>query len=57
MGISQRLKETHNADCGKHQNTESEENLEQRRNQEGKAVYSQDIFNEKIISVPTKQQE
>ena len=37
------------ADCGKHQNTESEENLEQRRNREGKAVYSQDIFNEKII--------
>lgn len=36
-------------DCGKHANTESPENLEQRRDRNGKTVYSQDIFNEKII--------
>ena len=36
-------------DCGVHPNTESAENMELRRNRQGKAVYSQDIFNEKII--------
>ena len=37
------------ADCGKHPNSESPENIEIRRNRHGKAVYSQDIFNEKIV--------
>ena len=37
------------ADCGKHPNSESAENMEIRRNRQGKAVYSQDIFNEKIV--------
>ncbi|MYI68509.1 MAG: sulfatase-like hydrolase/transferase, partial [Boseongicola sp. SB0673_bin_14] len=37
------------ADCGKHPNSESAENMEIRRNRQGKAVYSQDIFNDKII--------
>ena len=37
------------ADCAKNPNTESEENLEIRRNRQGKAVYSQDIFNDKIV--------
>lgn len=37
------------ADCGKHPNSESDENREIRRNREGKTVYSQDIFNDKII--------
>ena len=36
-------------DCGVHPNTESPENMEIRSNRQGKAVYSQDIFNEKII--------
>ena len=36
-------------DCGVHPNSESAENMEIRRNRQGKAVYSQDIFNEKII--------
>ena len=36
-------------DCGVHPNTESAENMEIRRNRQGKVVYSQDIFNEKII--------
>ncbi len=35
--------------CGKHPNSESAENMEIRRNRQGKAVYSQDIFNDKII--------
>ena len=38
------------ADCGVHPNTESEENLARRRDSRGKAVYSQDIFNEKIVA-------
>ena len=37
------------ANCGKHPNSESAENMEIRRNRQGKAVYSQDIFNDKII--------
>ncbi len=37
------------ADCAKHPNTESDENMEIRRNRKGKTVYSQDIFNDKII--------
>ena len=37
------------ADCAVNLNWESEENMARRRNREGKAVYSQDIFNEKII--------
>lgn len=37
------------ADCGKHPNSESAENMEIRRNRQGKAIYSQDIFNDKII--------
>ena len=37
------------ADCGKHPNSESTENMEIRQNRQGKAVYSQDIFNDKII--------
>lgn len=37
------------ADCAVNPNWESEENIARRRNREGKAVYSQDIFNEKII--------
>lgn len=37
------------ADCGKHPNSESDENTEIRRNRQGKAVYSQDIFNDKIV--------
>ncbi|MXV73704.1 sulfatase-like hydrolase/transferase [Candidatus Poribacteria bacterium] len=37
------------ADCAVNPNTESPENMEFRRNRQGKAVYSQDIFNEKII--------
>ena len=36
-------------DCAVNLNWESEENRARRRNREGKAVYSQDIFNEKII--------
>lgn len=36
-------------DCAKHPGTESDENMEIRRNRQGKAVYSQDIFNDKII--------
>ena len=36
-------------DCAKHPNSESDENMEIRRNREGKAVYSQDIFNDKIV--------
>ena len=35
--------------CGKHPNSESTENMEIRQNRQGKAVYSQDIFNDKII--------
>ena len=37
------------ADCAVNLNWESEENMARRRHREGKAVYSQDIFNEKII--------
>ena len=37
------------ANCGKHPNSESTENMEIRQNRQGKAVYSQDIFNDKII--------
>ena len=37
------------ADCAKHPGTESDKNMEIRRNRQGKAVYSQDIFNEKIV--------
>ena len=37
------------ADCGVNLDWESEENVERRANRQGKAVYSQDIFNEKII--------
>lgn len=37
------------ADCGVHKNNETQENMEFRRNRQGKSVYSQDIFNEKII--------
>lgn len=37
------------ADCGVQKNSESQENMEFRRNRRGKSVYSQDIFNEKII--------
>ena len=36
------------ADCGKHPNSESAENMEIRRDRQGKAVYSQDIFDDKI---------
>ena len=36
-------------DCAKHPNTESDENMEIRRNRSGKSVYSQDIFNDKIV--------
>ncbi|MCY4403043.1 MAG: sulfatase-like hydrolase/transferase [Candidatus Poribacteria bacterium] len=36
-------------DCGKHPGTESEENFAIRQNREGKAIYSQDIFNNKIV--------
>ena len=36
-------------DSAKHPNTESAENMEIRRNRQGKAAYSQDIFNDKII--------
>ena len=37
-------------DCGVHLDWESPENAARRGNRQGKAVYSQDIFNEKIIS-------
>ena len=37
------------ADCGVHLDWDSEENRERRQNRQGKAVYSQDIFNEKIV--------
>ena len=37
------------ADCGVHLDWESEENAALRANRQGKAVYSQDIFNEKIV--------
>ncbi len=37
------------SDCGKHPNSESAENMDIRRNRQGKAVYSQDIFNDKIV--------
>lgn len=37
------------ADCGKHPGSESDENMAIRRNRQGKEVYSQDIFNDKII--------
>lgn len=37
------------ADCGKHPNSESAENMEIRRNRQGKSIYSQDIFNDKIV--------
>ncbi len=36
------------ADCGKHPNSESAENMKVRRDRQGKAVYSQDIFDDKI---------
>ncbi len=37
------------ADCGVHLDWDSEENRARRQNRQGKAVYSQDIFNEKIV--------
>ena len=37
------------ADCGVNLDWESEENATRRQNRVGKAVYSQDLFNEKII--------
>ena len=37
------------ADCGVHLDWDSEENRARRENRKGKAVYSQDIFNEKIV--------
>ena len=37
------------ADCAVNGNWESAENMARRRNRDGKAVYSQDIFNEKIV--------
>ena len=37
------------ADCAVNLDWESEENMARRQNRQGKAVYSQDIFNEKIV--------
>lgn len=48
-GELQNIQGNTHADCAKHPNSESDENMEIRRNRRGKAVYSQDIFNDKIV--------
>ena len=48
-GESTHIRGNTHADCAVNLNWESEENMARRRNQQGKAVYSQDIFNEKIV--------
>lgn len=56
-GELQNIQGNTHADCGKHPGTESDENLETRRNRQGKAVYSQDIFNDKIVDFLRKHQD
>lgn len=56
-GKIQNIQGNTHADCAKHPNSESDENMEIRRNREGKAVYSQDIFNDKIVSFLRKHQD
>ena len=48
-GELQDIRGNTHSDCAKHPNTESDESMEIRRNRQGKAVYSQDIFNDKIV--------
>ena len=56
-GELQNIKGNTHADCAKHPNTESDENIDIRRNRKGKAVYSQDIFNDKIVDFLRKHQD
>ncbi len=56
-GELQNIKGNTHADCAKHPNTESDENMEIRRNRKGKAAYSQDIFNDKIVDFLRKHQD
>ena len=48
-GQPTRIQGNTHADCAVNLNWESKENMARRRNRDGKAAYSQDIFNEKII--------
>lgn len=56
-GELQNIKGNTHADCAKHPNSESDENIDIRRNRKGKAVYSQDIFNDKIVDFLRKYQD